>query len=545
MSARFERFVFAILLVSAIAVQLSVVPGYSLKLDQSQVLYIAWDFVNQGIFPVHGILSSLHAYNPSTFIWLFILPLKLIGDHRWVLTLPALTLHILSILLLYKMGKKYFTSGVGLLAAALYAFLPNGDYFGHSSWAQGLLAPFYVLVIFGISQWLLENKPWAVAYLLPLTAYIAGMHLGGILIFGVLVLAAMFFRATLRPTAIFVGILVSVLLWLPYLHFEQSRAFVDILAVVRGPLPMSEPWEVTSLCKGPEVNSPQEMERLGNIIKLRWPWFHQFYQSLHKLYSYFRTLISGFAWSLSVNFSRGLGTWQDKAIFFLGRLLFVIGLGGLVYRCCFRKNGSLAEQWLLMVCLLPMALQNLSPYTSISRPDIAWLFYGPQMLVSAYTLTLPRGTRAMILKTVLVVVAGGMLAISFSSIELRLWPGNYVNYVHPQRQMVDWIAKDLQAQGIREASIRYDFLSDMPAWCWVASYATLDSHYYIGTQFDYLLLTRYNFQNTAKAMDGWAENPDYIVLFKEGMERYDGERDKYQIVEFDNYVVLKVLKHAP
>ena len=111
--------------------------------------------------------------------------------------------------------------------------------------------------------------------------------------------------------------------------------------------------------------------------------------------------------------------------------------------------------------------------------------------------------------------------------------------------MVDWIAKDLQAQGIREASIRYDFLSDMPAWCWVASYATLDSHYYIGTQFDYLLLTRYNFQNTAKAMDGWAENPDYIVLFKEGMERYDGERDKYQIVEFDNYVVLKVLKHAP
>ena len=141
----------------------------------------------------------------------------------------------------------------------------------------------------------------------------------------------------------------------------------------------------------------------------------------------------------------------------------------------------------------------------------------------------------------LVVIIGGLLAFSINKIMPRLWRDNYVN---PQRQMVGWIANDLQSQGIRETSIRYDFLIDMPEWCWIVTYAPLDSHYYIGTEHDYLLLTRHNILNTAKAMDGWAENPDYIVLFEEGMDRYM-ERDRYQVVEFDPYIVLKVLENAP
>lgn len=455
-------------------------------------------------------------------------------------------------ILLFHMGKKYFGSGVGLVAAALYAFLPNGDYFGHSSWAQGLLAPFYVLIIFGMSQWLLEKKPWALAYLLPLAAWITGIHWGGILIFGVLALISMRFRAKLRPAALIVGVLISVLLWAPYLRFEQSRGYVDILAVVRGPLPAPEPWEVTSLCERPDVTYPPSTmgdlaDNIGNIIQLRFPWLFQFYQPAHKLGGYFWRMGRSSIWSLGANFhwspfSRGPGTWQEETIFFLGTLLFVIGLGRLVYRCWFRKNGSDAEKWLLLIFLLPAVLQNLTPQNSLARPDIAWLLYGPQILISAYTLSLLKEPQEKFLRVGLMVIISGILVFSVSRSMPRLWWGNYAN---PQRQMVSWIAHDVQNQGIQEVSIRYDFLMDMPEWCWIVTFASLDSNYYIGTEHDFLLLSRYNIHNTAKAMDDWIENPDYILLFEEGMDRYHGKIDKYQVVEFGRYVVLKVLKNAP
>jgi hypothetical protein len=42
--------------------------------------------------------------------------------------------------------------------------------------------------------------------------------------------------------------------------------------------------------------------------------------------------------------------------------------------------------------------------------------------------------------------------------------------------------------------------------------------------------------------DGWAANPDYIVLFAKGLWRYDLDSGKYAEREFGGYVVLKVLK---
>ena len=382
MSTRSERIALGILLISTTVLQLSFIPQYTLKLDQSQVLYFAGDYINHGIFPVHGVLNSQHAYNPPFFVWLYILPLALIGDHGWVLTLPALTLHTLAIILLFRMGKKYFGFGVGLVAATLYAFLPNGVYFGHSSWAQGLLSPFYILIIFGISQWLLEKKSRAIAYLLPLVAWTTGMHWGGILIIGVLVLIAFFFRVKLLPSALVVGVLVSILMWAPFLRFEQSREFVDILALVRDPLPAPEAWEVTSLCEQSVVTFHPNSLGIGDIIQLRWPWFFQLYQPARKIGGDLWTTIRASMWSLGVNFHwspfiRGIGTWQEKTIFFLGTLLFLIGLGRLMYRCWFQKNCSDAEKWLLLIFLLPAMLQNFTPKNSLARPDIAWLLYCP------------------------------------------------------------------------------------------------------------------------------------------------------------------------
>ena len=170
MIERHEKLLIVSLVVLALAVQLPNVLVYGVGYDPAQVLYLAWDFIDEGIFPVHGILNSLGAYNPPFFVWLYLLPMMLTRDHGWVLTLPALSLHILAILILYRLGRRYFNPGLGLAAAALYAFSPLGLYFGNSSWAQGLLSPLYVLMVLFMSEWLLECKSWYVALLLPFSS---------------------------------------------------------------------------------------------------------------------------------------------------------------------------------------------------------------------------------------------------------------------------------------------------------------------------------------------------------------------------------------
>jgi len=60
-----------------------------------------------------------------------------------------------------------------------------------------------------------------------------------------------------------------------------------------------------------------------------------------------------------------------------------------------------------------------------------------------------------------------------------------------------------------------------------------------------LLLTLYGIHNTSKSPDGWVEDPDYIVLLPEGIKRYEKELESYQVSDFGEYIVLKVLEDAP
>ena len=145
---------------AAAVTETAIVPRYTPDFDQAQVLYVARDFVEHGVFTNHGILNSRYAFNPPFFVWLYLLPMWLGLDVSWVLILPALSLHILALLLLFMIGKDYFSRDVGLAAATLYAFSRLGVYFGQASWAQGLLSPHYVLVLFCVFRWLVDGKTW-------------------------------------------------------------------------------------------------------------------------------------------------------------------------------------------------------------------------------------------------------------------------------------------------------------------------------------------------------------------------------------------------
>ena len=250
-----------------------------------------------------------------------------------------------------------------------------------------------------------------------------------------------------------------------------------------------------------------------------------------------RVLSVNFHWSPS---QPSPGSIQQKMVYFAGTASFLVGLGVLLYRLGIRRTASPAERLLLLSFLLPAMLQNLTPRGTMVRPDISWLFYGPQVLIIAYALTLPCWAKARVVQVAVWVTVG--LLIVPSVYKVWEWP------VAPalrgegclQCRMAAWIAEDLTALGRKEASIRYDYLRESPEQCWKVSFATLGDTYYFGAENDYLLLTLYGIRNTSKAPDGWAADPDYIVVIPEGLHRYDQDRKRYQVVEFGQLIVLKV-----
>lgn len=536
---RLVFFSFILLLFLALAVNVAKIPSYPVKFDQAQVLYLTRGAFTDVGFPTHGILNSLKAYNPPFFVWLYIFPMAVTDDPSQVLILPAVVLHAASMVILFSLGRRYIGPKAGLVAAAVYALTPQGLYFGHSSWAQGLLPSFYLLFLFCVSRWLLEGKGWYAAPTLFLAAWTTGIHWAGALTLGVLIILSLCLRGVPKVTPVLVGAVLSLLIWAPYLGFEKGRSFSDLRALLEGPVKTAEAHEVTRLCvdakglAGAEGTSG-ETRHFKETLRARWPWA---YRAARVAGGIIAAMGANFHWA-PLSPKPWVGTWREVAGFAVVACLFLTGLI-MLSRSVARGIGlHKPEAFILLSFLIPAVLQNLSQHTTLGRPDAAWLFFGPQALTVSYAMSSPRGIpwrKARIAATVL------LLLVLFTNSYREL--AGVVTALkappHPQRQVVSWIARDAATEGRDRVSIRYDFLRERPDWCWIVPYGLVDRAYKVGAEFDYLL-GLHGIENSEKAADGWAKDPRYIVVFREGLKHYKEWPWRYKLVEFGTYAVLKV-----
>jgi hypothetical protein len=71
------------------------------------------------------------------------------------------------------------------------------------------------------------------------------------------------------------------------------------------------------------------------------------------------------------------------------------------------------------------------------------------------------------------------------------------------------------------------------------SFSAIMDSYRIGADHDFVLLHWHGVRNLSRAPDGWAENPEYIVVSPEGLKRYDISGGAYVHRDFGKYHVLK------
>ena len=212
------------------------------KYDEARLCTLAADFVDTGVLPLRGMGSSTGIDNPPLAVYLMTMPILLSRDPLVATAFVAL-LNVVAVLCCYRLGRRYWSPGVGLVAAALLATSPWAIFYSRKVWAQNLLMPWTILFFASLLAWVVERKRWALAGAIATLAALTQIHFAALafvpLFLLVLALAWVDQARQRKARALWApltaGVVVGLLLYVPYLVFDAShgwgnmRALVDLL----------------------------------------------------------------------------------------------------------------------------------------------------------------------------------------------------------------------------------------------------------------------------------------------------------------------------
>ena len=214
--------------------------------DQSILTLIAMRFVNGGPLPLAANKSSAGIMNPPLIVYLLALPLRL----RPLLSSPILFQAALSwggVALLAWGSQRLFGRRVAALAALLFAVNPWAVHYSRFLWNPNPIPFFATLLLLALFFFLrpmpAQSAPppsrnaWLSLALLCLAA-ITQLHLSGLVLLPTVGLILLLYwrqwpapswRGRLWPLLLGLGL--ALLLYLPFLRFEQAVGFGDLQAV--------------------------------------------------------------------------------------------------------------------------------------------------------------------------------------------------------------------------------------------------------------------------------------------------------------------------
>lgn len=192
---------------------------------------LAWQLLENGQIPTHAGISSRGTFNPPGTIFLTAIGVALFDDPRlWEFggSLLPFAGTLIGLLLL---ARQYLKLRDALWVPVLYAFSPWGFFFSSSLWPRG--HPFfYVWMLFFAGLWVSQRKDRYLAA--AIVVWAAGMYVFMEIITAVLLLPVLWYlyRPPVRLRWLVFATLLSILIWYPYLSFEEGRGFGDLGALL-------------------------------------------------------------------------------------------------------------------------------------------------------------------------------------------------------------------------------------------------------------------------------------------------------------------------
>lgn len=172
--------------------------------------------------PLVGSQASVGVAKPPMMSLLMAVPLLFGRDPRIASAFIAL-LNVFAVTGCYLLAGRYYSRRVALVAAALFAANPWAVVLSRKVFTADVLAPFLVLHLYALHAALIDDKPWGwflAAFALGIAMNITFSPLPLVLVFFMLVLI---YRRRVHWRPLLVGVLVSLLLFIPYLYAESRR----------------------------------------------------------------------------------------------------------------------------------------------------------------------------------------------------------------------------------------------------------------------------------------------------------------------------------
>jgi len=527
--------------------------SYSWSADMVAVIKTVEQFSKHGVFPVKGILSSVAAYNMPGLVWL-LLPASLIfSDPSWVSMATAIPLNLLAAFILYKLSSRLMHRNLALACAITYCLSPLTFEWSRSLWAQHYLGAFYIFIVYFLAGWAIDRKVCYGATAIVFIVYATMIHFSSLVLLGAWGVVWLLWRPPIRFSRMLLALLVCAILLTPYLYFQMERDFQDLKAFVVGKSLINEHMTVPNRFVDNSANAlsetvkswgvsvvraPKELLQLlvANFVPIFWK-----VNALVIFFSLHRCL-------LGIMFFGGIAALFISSIRtitpYFRRLLYDRATAGFTGFVSLFDKKEQAHWMMLTVIIVPLLAIALMGYGQ--RKSFALPFFPFQCIVGFLllqlvqsTLTSKAGLRrvASISIAVLlgVILSSGFCAyILYANTGVHSRPLNEEKFL--QKRISDFIVSDMKSNGLKKISISYDVVEERQIWRFISKFHSIDAMYHVGMEFNYFLEKHSEVSLPQPVADGLRPDARYVIVFQEGVKRYD--RSKYIKYDFEQFAVL-------
>jgi hypothetical protein len=196
------------------------------KSDEAFAANQALEFVRGGKVPTSGLMSSVGVSNPPLFIWLLI-PMFFLTSNIAVVCGMISVLGLAAVVATWWIGRKYYGSVSGLVAAALFASGPWAVVYSRKIWAQDFVPVLATGTMWAAHSLILGKNPKAIFWLLCLPLCVIQIHFSGFALTASAIAVVVLLRPRIDWRFAVAGVALAVLLALPYVIEQQKNGWAE------------------------------------------------------------------------------------------------------------------------------------------------------------------------------------------------------------------------------------------------------------------------------------------------------------------------------
>ena len=206
------------------------------KADEANAMQLALDAIHNRALPLFGLMSSVHVQNPPLFIDLLIPVVALCTSLAFITSFIAST-GTAAVIVCWHIGRKYYGTSVGLIAAALFAVSPWAVVFSRKIWAQDLVPLFAALALWAVHALVLGRNRRAIFWVVLLPLCVIQIHFSGFAMAAAICCILLLLRPAFDWRFAAGGAAAAFILLAPYLYYQTHNGWADFrlaTQIVRG-----------------------------------------------------------------------------------------------------------------------------------------------------------------------------------------------------------------------------------------------------------------------------------------------------------------------